>query len=84
MRIFGFLDQKRSKTIQILSQNFDCYGVIKVLPHHHDVEADAQGPEVHSCVIMVATAVSPCCRQRGRCAFDSGFALRQLPLLFLS
>ena len=29
MRIFGFLDQKRSKTIQILSQNFDCYGVIK-------------------------------------------------------
>ena len=31
MRIFGFLDQKRSKTIQILSQNFDCYGVIKEL-----------------------------------------------------
>ena len=31
MRIFGFLDQKRSKTIQILSQNFDCYGVIKGL-----------------------------------------------------
>ena len=31
MRIFGFLDQKRSKTIQILSQNFDCYGVIKRL-----------------------------------------------------
>ena len=30
MRIFGFLDQKRSKTIQILSQNFDCYRVIKV------------------------------------------------------
>ena len=29
MRIFGFLDQKRSKTIQILSQIFDCYGVIK-------------------------------------------------------
>ena len=31
MRIFGFLDQKRSKTIQKLSQNFDCYGVIKRL-----------------------------------------------------
>ena len=31
MRIFGFLDQKRSKTIQILSQNFDCYGVIKAV-----------------------------------------------------
>ena len=29
MRIFGFLDQKRSKKNQILSQNFDCYGVIK-------------------------------------------------------
>ena len=31
MRIFGFLDQKRSKKNLILSQNFDCYGVIKEL-----------------------------------------------------
>ena len=29
MRIFGFLDQKWSKKNQILSQIFDCYGVIK-------------------------------------------------------
>ena len=29
MRIFGFLDQKRSKKNLILSQIFDCYGVIK-------------------------------------------------------
>ena len=29
MRISGFLNQKRSKKNQILSQIFDCYGVIK-------------------------------------------------------
>ena len=39
MRIFGFLDQKRSKTIQILSQNFDCYGVIKALAFRDAVVA---------------------------------------------
>ena len=33
MRIFGFLDQKRSKKNLILSQNFDCYGVIKSSPY---------------------------------------------------